>query len=66
MGFPLWPKAGGGGCWSWRRSAGYGASKERSIERIDPIVAVIMAVGRSMAEESGIYADGRGLLIVGG
>jgi phage terminase large subunit-like protein len=40
--------------------------KERSIERIDPIVAVIMAVGRSMAEESGIYADGRGLLIVGG
>jgi hypothetical protein len=25
-----------------------------------------MAVGRSMAEESGIYAVGRGLLIVGG
>ena len=40
--------------------------KERSIERIDPIVAVIMAVGRSMAEPSGIYGDGRGLLIVGG
>ena len=40
--------------------------KERSIERIDPIVALIMAVGRSMAEAPGIYADGRGLLIVGG
>jgi len=40
--------------------------KERSIERIDPIVAVIMAVRRSMAEESGIYGDGRGLLILGG
>ena len=40
--------------------------KERSIERIDPIVALIMAVGRSMAEPAGIYADGRGLLIVGG
>ena len=40
--------------------------KERSIERIDPIVALVMAVGRSMAEAPGIYADGRGLLIVGG
>lgn len=40
--------------------------KERSIERIDPIVALIMAVGRSMADAPGIYADGRGLLIVGG
>ncbi len=39
--------------------------KERSIERIDPIVAAIMAVGRSLAEQSGIYGDGRGLLIVG-
>ncbi len=39
--------------------------KERSIERIDPIVALIMAVGRSMAEQSGIYGDGRGLLILG-
>ncbi len=38
--------------------------KERSIERIDPIVALIMAVGRSLTEERGIYADGRGLLIV--
>ncbi len=36
------------------------------IERIDPIVALIMAVGRTMAEESGLYADCRGLLIVGG
>ena len=42
------------------------AESERSIERIDPIVAAIMAVGRSMAEPSGIYGDGRGLLIVGG
>jgi phage terminase large subunit-like protein len=40
--------------------------KERSIERIDPIVALVMAVGRSMAEERGIYGDGRGLLILGG
>ena len=40
--------------------------KERSIERIDPIVALIMAVGRSQAEPAGIYGDGRGLLIVGG
>jgi len=32
--------------------------KERSIERIDPIVAAIMAVGRSMAEPTGIYGDG--------
>ena len=39
--------------------------KERSIERIDPIVALIMAVGRSMEEQPGIYGDGRGLLIVG-
>ncbi len=39
--------------------------KERSIERIDPIVAAIMAVGRSQAEDSGIYA-GRGLLVLGG
>ena len=39
--------------------------KERSIERIDPIVALIMAVGRSMVEQSGIYSDGRGLLILG-
>ena len=39
--------------------------KERSIERIDPIVALIMAVGRSMAEQPGIYGDGRGLLILG-
>jgi phage terminase large subunit-like protein len=39
--------------------------KERSIERIDPIVALIMAVGRSLAEPAGIYGDGRGLLIVG-
>ena len=38
--------------------------KERSIERIDPIVALIMAVGRSMSEPTGIYGDGRGLLIV--
>ncbi len=40
--------------------------KERSIERIDPIVALIMAVGRSLAEPPGIYGDGRGLLILGG
>jgi phage terminase large subunit-like protein len=38
--------------------------KERSTERIDPIVALIMAVGRSMASESAPYGDGRGLLIV--
>ena len=38
--------------------------KERSIERIDPIVAVIMAVGRSQAEQNGLYGDGRGLLVV--
>ena len=38
--------------------------KERSIERIDPIVALIMAVGRSMAEDEMPYADGRQMLIV--
>jgi phage terminase large subunit-like protein len=39
--------------------------KERSIERIDPIVAAIMAVGRSMAgAEESPYADGRGLLVL--
>lgn len=38
--------------------------KERSIERIDPIVALIMAVGRSMVEEESPYADGRGLLTI--
>jgi len=38
--------------------------KERSIERIDPIVALIMAVGWSMVEEESPYADGRGLLTI--
>jgi phage terminase large subunit-like protein len=39
--------------------------KERSIERIDPIVAAIMAVGRSLAgAEESPYADGRGLLVL--
>ena len=40
--------------------------KERSTERIDPIVALIMAVGRSMADDETIYGDGRGLLVLGG
>jgi len=45
----------------FRRASG----KQRSIERIDPIVAVVIAVDRSLAELCGIYADGRALLIVG-
>ena len=38
--------------------------KERSIERIDPIVALIMAVGRSMAGDEAPYSDGREMLIL--
>lgn len=39
--------------------------KERSIERIDPIVALIMAAGRSMlADQTSPYSDGRGLLVI--
>ncbi len=40
--------------------------KERSIERIDPIVAVIMAVGRSMAEQAGFMATGAGCSLLEG
>ena len=38
--------------------------KERSTERIDPIVAVIMAIGRTLMGDDDLYSDGRGLLIL--
>ena len=41
-------------------------TKIKSIGRIDGVVALIMAIGRSLAEDTDLYGDGRGLLILGG
>jgi phage terminase large subunit-like protein len=41
-------------------------TKLKSIGRIDGMSGLIMAVGRSMAEDTSLYGDGRGLLILGG
>jgi phage terminase large subunit-like protein len=39
-------------------------TKKLSNARIDGMTALIMAIGRSMAEDETLYGDGRGLLIL--
>ena len=41
-------------------------TKLKSTGRIDGMSALIMAVGRSMAEDEAIYAHGQGLFVIGG
>jgi phage terminase large subunit-like protein len=41
-------------------------TKLRSVGRIDGMSGLIMAIGRSMAEDTSLYGDGRGMLILGG
>lgn len=39
-------------------------TKALSTGRIDGMTALIMAIGRSMADDGGLYGDGRGLLVL--